>query len=105
MLLLSDLREAESKHTHSDLQLTPLLNHRTDWRHERTTSVHRVAANNRDVQHSEYSLDRSPVHHRTHTLHSYSQTGGQFNLMGGRVHGLWEESGDNPRRQEEERKL
>lgn len=36
------------------------------------------------------SLDRSPVHHRTHTVHSYTHTGGQFNL-GGRVHGVWEE--------------
>lgn len=46
--------------------------HTTHWRYERTTSTNRVAANNRDMLQSEYSLDRSPVHHRTHTLHSHT---------------------------------
>lgn len=44
-----------------------LLSPRTGRRHERTISINRVAANNGDVQQSESSLDRSPVHHRTHT--------------------------------------
>lgn len=101
--------EAESKHSRSDLQVTPLLSHRTHWRHERTTSVSCVAANNGDVQQPEYSLDRSPVDTHTHTHVTLTHPHrGTVPFIGGTcsrtVGGKWEKKLTSKKRRENSRK-